>query len=92
MTSQRLYRGLVFVLALALPLGANAQGKQAEYQLGKGDNIRIVVFQNPDLTVETRVTENGTISYPLVGSVTIGGLTIPAMWPEADNTNLTGPR
>jgi polysaccharide export outer membrane protein len=37
-----------------------------------------MVFQNPDLTVETRVTENGTISYPLVGSVRIGGLTIPA--------------
>jgi polysaccharide export outer membrane protein len=28
--------------------------------------------------VETRVTENGTISYPLVGTVKVGGLTIPA--------------
>ena len=78
MTSQRLFRSLLFVLAVALALGANAQEKQSEYQLGKGDNIRILVFQNPDLTVETRVTENGTISYPLVGTVKIGGLTIPA--------------
>jgi len=78
MTSQRLFRNLLFVLALALALGVNAQEKQSEYQLGKGDNIRIVVFQNPDLTVETRVTENGTISYPLVGAVKVGGLTIPA--------------
>lgn len=78
MISQRLFRSLLFVLALALALGANAQEKQPEYLLGKGDSIRITVFQNPDLTVETRVTENGTISYPLVGTVKIGGLTIPA--------------
>ena len=55
-----------------------AQDRQAEYQIGAGDNIRIVVFQNPDLTVETRVTENGTISYPLIGVVRIGGMTLPA--------------
>ncbi len=78
MILQRLFRDLLFFLALGLVTGASAQEKQSEYQLGKGDNIRIVVFQNPDLTVETRVTENGTISYPLVGSVKVGGLTIPA--------------
>jgi polysaccharide biosynthesis/export protein len=70
--------GLLVIAAVALPGGVGAQDRQPEYQLGAGDNIRIVVFQNPDLTVETRVTENGTISYPLVGSVRIGGMTIPA--------------
>lgn len=48
----------------------------AEYKLGPGDSIRVQVFQNPDLTVETRVSEAGTISYPLVGNIAIGGLTI----------------
>jgi polysaccharide export outer membrane protein len=38
--------------------------------------IRILVFQHPDLTLETRVSEGGTISYPLIGSVRIGGMTI----------------
>jgi len=52
--------------------------KPVEYQLGAGDTIKIVVFQNPDLTVEARVTENGTISFPLIGEVKVGGLTIPA--------------
>ncbi|MEJ7931951.1 polysaccharide export protein EpsE [Ramlibacter sp. AN1015] len=47
-----------------------------EYKLGPGDAIRIQVFQNPDLTVEARVSENGTISYPLIGSVQVGGLSI----------------
>jgi len=44
-----------------------------EYLLGPGDVIKISVFQNPDLTVETRVTENGTITFPLIGVVQIGG-------------------
>jgi polysaccharide biosynthesis/export protein len=48
----------------------------ADYRLGPGDSIRVQVFQNPDLTVEARVSEQGTISYPLVGSVNLGGQTI----------------
>ena len=46
-----------------------------DYRLGAGDVIRISVFQNPDLGLETRVSETGVISFPLLGSVKIGGLT-----------------
>ncbi len=77
MNFRRRLAQLWVVLAAAFALCANAQDRQPEYQIGSGDTIRIVVFQNPDLTVETRVTENGTISYPLIGSVRIGGMTIP---------------
>ena len=77
MNLMRLLRTLLLLLVVCSSICANAQNNLPEYQLGKGDNIRILVFQNPDLTVETRVTENGTISYPLVGSVKVGGLTIP---------------
>lgn len=45
-----------------------------DYQLGAGDAIRVQVFQNPDLTIEARVSENGSISYPLIGEVDLGGL------------------
>jgi polysaccharide export outer membrane protein len=71
-------RALLAVLAFCWLLGAGAQERQPEYLIGAGDSIRVSVYQNPDLTVETRVTENGTISYPLIGSVRIGGMTIPA--------------
>jgi polysaccharide biosynthesis/export protein len=50
----------------------------SDYQLGAGDTIRIQVFQNPDLTLETRVSESGTVSYPLIGMVRIGGLALDA--------------
>ena len=77
MKFRRLFAQLWFVIAVVSAHCATAQDRQPEYLIGAGDTIRIVVFQNPDLTVETRVTENGTISYPLIGSVRIGGLTIP---------------
>jgi polysaccharide export outer membrane protein len=55
---------------------AEAKGS-GDYKLGAGDTIKVQVYQNPDLTMEARVSESGTISYPLVGSVNVGGMTIP---------------
>lgn len=65
------------LLTLGCAISVQAQDKQADYRLGAGDAIKISVFQNPDLTVETRVAESGVITYPLIGSVEVGGLTIP---------------
>lgn len=56
-------------------LSAQAQAKP-DYPLGAGDAIKVQVFQNPDLTIETRVSENGSITYPLIGSIDLGGLSI----------------
>jgi polysaccharide export outer membrane protein len=68
---------IMFLVVFGLiALGAQAQSKQGDYQLGAGDAIRILVFQNPDLTLDSRVSEGGTITYPLIGTVQIGGLTI----------------
>ncbi|WP_202820217.1 polysaccharide export protein EpsE [Roseateles aquatilis] len=69
------------------PVG-NVTGAAAEYRLGSGDAIKITVFQNPDMTLETRVTEAGTISFPLLGAVRVGGLSIS----EAENRIADGLR
>ncbi len=50
----------------------------AEYRLASGDLVRIAVYQNPDLTVEARLTEAGMLSYPLLGPVRLGGLGVGA--------------
>jgi polysaccharide export outer membrane protein len=47
---------------------------QSRETLGEGDSIRITVFQNPDLTTETRISERGTITFPLVGEISLAGL------------------
>ena len=77
----RLSLFLQFVIALlaglAAPGFALAQAAPAvEYRLGAGDVVRISVYQNPDLTLETRIGEAGNISYPLLGGVKIGGMTV----------------
>ena len=45
-----------------------------DYRLGPGDSIRILVFQHPDLTLESRIPESGQLSYPLIGAVQAAGL------------------
>jgi polysaccharide export outer membrane protein len=49
---------------------------RAEPVLGVGDVVKITVYQNPDLTVDARVSELGQINFPLIGTVTIGGLSV----------------
>ena len=68
--------GMAWVDAVAQPSAATAAA--AEYRLGSGDVVRINVYQNPDLAIETRVTEAGLISYPLLGSIRVGGLSVTA--------------
>lgn len=57
---------------------ASGNGSSEDYRLGPGDSIRILVFQNADLTLETRVSESGAVTFPLLGSVQLGGLTLAA--------------
>jgi polysaccharide biosynthesis/export protein len=57
---------------------APAPASAAEYRLGAGDAVRISVYQSPDLTLEARIGEAGFVSYPLLGNVKIGGLSIGA--------------
>src|ERR1700736_1500069 len=54
------------------------QPAQQQYLIGPGDILRISVFKNPDLSLDARVSEAGTLSYPLIGSVPVGGLTLSA--------------
>ena len=53
-------------------------GEFSGYRLAPGDRVRITVYQNPDLTVETRLNDAGTLSLPLVGVLPLGGLDIGA--------------
>ncbi|MDC8786703.1 polysaccharide export protein EpsE [Roseateles koreensis] len=66
----------VMAQPVVAPASAASAVASTEYRLGSGDLIRILVYQNPDLTLETRVSENGVISYPLLGNVKVGGLSM----------------
>jgi polysaccharide export outer membrane protein len=51
------------------------QAVNALEAVGPGDMVRVTVFRNPDLTTEARVTDQGTIFFPLIGEVQVAGLT-----------------
>lgn len=76
--------GVAVVAAAPRPLPTAAPSP--EYRLSGGDIIRISVFQSPELTLETRVSESGHVSYPLLGSVRLGGLSAA----EAEKTLAEG--
>ena len=70
---------LVLVSLFSMAAFSVAHGQQdpiKNYRLAAGDAVRIKVFKHDDLTLDARVSENGNITYPLIGAVKIGGLTV----------------
>ncbi|MBI3228963.1 MAG: polysaccharide export protein EpsE [Burkholderiales bacterium] len=49
-----------------------------DYLLGPGDAIRISVYGNQDMNLETKVSEAGKITFPLIGEVIVGRLSASA--------------
>ncbi|MEM7027417.1 MAG: polysaccharide biosynthesis/export family protein [Pseudomonadota bacterium] len=47
----------------------------SDYALGTGDTVRIQVYDEEDLYLESRVSDRGTISYPFLGELKVTGLT-----------------
>ncbi len=45
-----------------------------DYKINAADLVQVTVFAQKDLDREARVSQNGTISLPLVGTVKLGGL------------------
>lgn len=62
-----------WILALFMAVFVSSAGA-ADIELGSGDTLRISVYGHPDLSLETRVSESGSISYPLIGEVKVNGL------------------
>ena len=78
MTRSLLLRVLAAAVLTLSMCGLHAQTAQprTDYVLGAGDVVRVTVFQSPELSLETRIPETGVVSYPLLGPVTLGGLSI----------------
>ena len=76
-----LFKQWLKLLVLALPLLAQAAepGRSSvlsNYQLGSGDKIKIQVYGEDGLSLETKLTDAGTILYPFLGEVRVAGMTV----------------
>jgi len=76
--AQLRFAALTAVLILLLDARSTTALAEQEYLLVDGDIIRISVFKNPEMSLDARISESGAIAYPLVGSVQVAGLTLPA--------------
>ncbi len=50
-----------------------------DYVLNTGDKLRIQVYGEDDLYLETRVSDTGIISYPFLGNIKVIGITPPQL-------------
>ena len=74
MTHHRTLGGLFRTLLLAAValIGAPHAASAQSATIAPGDVLKISVYGNPDLATVTRVMPNGTITFPLIGQVTVG--------------------
>lgn len=58
------------------PVMAPSSATLSNYVIQPLDIFRMTVFQEPDLESEVRVAQDGTVVLPLIGSITVGGMTV----------------
>jgi polysaccharide biosynthesis/export protein len=70
--------GLPLTPASAQP-SAQLSGQAPEYVIGPQDVLAVTVTNEPTLTGKFTVVGDGTVTYPLVGSVKVGGMSLRAV-------------
>lgn len=70
------FRLIAFTLAALAAGGTFACAASDDYRLHSGDVLNVQVFGEPTLTQTVTVLTDGSIVYPLVGRVEVGGQTV----------------
>ncbi len=66
---------LCLILFASMHSAANVVSFADAYRFGPGDAITINVYQEPDLSYSGEISQQGTIDFPLLGSIRIAELT-----------------
>lgn len=69
-------RFLLPILFLLFPSISLLAEESSLYLLKSNDTVRLTVFQEPDLTATEQLTAAGEVSFPLIGSIKLQGLSI----------------
>lgn len=65
----------ILLLCLFVLSAFGTQLAFADYTLGTGDYVKVVVYGDDHLTREIRVADKGILTFPLIGEVAVEGLT-----------------
>lgn len=75
--SGRIFLFTCLWIASAVCWAQSGPSETSQYKLGPGDVISIAVLGEDDLTKSRmRLTDAGTISYPVLGEITVRGMTV----------------
>ena len=82
---------VTLALSFATPTAAqdNGDGRPdgtTAYRVGPGDVLDVNVYDDPDLSGLTTVQHEGEISFPLLGDITVNGMTVKQV--QAKNISL----
>jgi protein involved in polysaccharide export with SLBB domain len=66
---------VLVAILLGQGIGVRAADVETSHLLAPNDMVEIKVFQEDDLEAKLRISQRGTITFPLVGIVSIGGKT-----------------
>lgn len=72
----RLIAPLAFALLCVAGRAEESSSGSTDYVLQPSDLIRVLVFQEPDLLREVRITQEYTITLPLIGTIDLRGKTV----------------
>jgi polysaccharide biosynthesis/export protein len=68
---------VISAMCVSLPSFAdNLVNSDSSYILRSNDVVRLSVYEEPDLSVQVRILKTGQASFPLIGSVDIGGQSV----------------
>ena len=70
---------LLGACASTIPTGSPETMDVGEYRVGPGDQLRITVFGEAELTGQYLINPQGDIAFPLIGTHPAGGKTIPEL-------------
>lgn len=68
-------RNIAVLLIIMVILSPLCTATAQSFKVGKGDLLSIKVYEHEDLTMNVRVSADGTIKMPFIGSVSVGGMT-----------------
>jgi len=77
-----LFRPLVVVIMLTGLIPSVAEAVDADYKLNPGDVLQITVWKEEGLDRETLVLPDGTVAFPLVGTLQARGKTVRQLQDE----------
>jgi len=67
----KIFFGIVATFCLLV----STASAQTSYKMGAGDEVRLTVYGQPDLTTDGQISADGTMIIPLLGSVQLAGRT-----------------